>query len=140
MILLDTNVISELMRPMPDPRVIGWLDAQPDAEVWISAVTVAEIRLGIALLPEGRRRSLLLELAEKMFQEEFGDQCLPFDCEAGREYASIIAERNLQGRPSSVEDAQIAAVALSSGLILATRNTKDFSGIAGLELINPWAD
>ena len=139
MILLDTNVLSELMRPMPDPKVVRWLDAWPEWDVWICAVTVAEIRLGISLLPAGKRKELLLDLAEQMFQEDFPDRCLPFDCEAAFEYALIVAERNRQGRPISVEDAQIAAIAGTAGLALATRNTKDFSGVKGLNLVDPWA-
>jgi len=138
-ILLDTNVLSELMRPMPDPNVVRWLDVWPEWDVWISAVTVAEIRLGISLLPAGKRKALLLDIAEQVFQEDFHDRCLPFDCEAAGEYALIVAERNRQGHPISVEDAQIAAIARTAALTLATRNTKDFSGITGLELIDPWA-
>lgn len=140
MILLDTNVISEAMRPSPEPKVIHWLDAQPESDVWISAVTVAEIRIGIALLSDGKRRTLLAELAEKMFHEDFSDQCLPFDCDAAREYVRVVTERNRQGRPITVEDAQIAAVALTGKLVLATRNTKDFSGINGLKVVNPWEE
>ena len=140
MILLDTNVISELMRPLPEPRVVQWLDTRTEFDLWISAITVAEIRLGIALLPEGRRKDLLTDLAEQTFREDFSEQCLPFDCEAAGEYALIVAERNRKGRPVSVEDAQIAAVARTAGLKLATRNTKDFSGIHGLALVNPWID
>jgi predicted nucleic acid-binding protein len=140
MILLDTNVLSELMRPVPEPQVIRWLDDKPEMEVWISAVTVAEIRFGLILLPEGRRKALLIDLAEQMFQEDFGEQCLPFDCDAAIEYAQIVAKKNQEGHPISVEDAQIAAVARISGLTLATRNTKDFSGIEGLALVNPWTD
>ena len=139
MILLDTNVLSELMRPMPDPNVVRWLDAWLEWDVWISAVTVAEIRLGISLLPAGKRKELLLNLAEQMFQEDFPHRCLPFDCEAAREYALIVSERNRQGHPISVEDAQIAAIARTAGLELATRNTKAFSNITGLQLVDPWA-
>ena len=139
MILLDTNVLSELMRPMPDPNVVRWLDAWLEWDVWISAVTVAEIRLGISLLPAGKRKELLLNLAEQMFQEDFPDRCLPFDCEAARKYALIVSERNRQGHPIRVEDAQIAAIARTAGLELATRNTKDFSNITGLQLVDPWA-
>ena len=140
MILLDTNVLSELMRPMPEPKVVHWVDGQSELDVWISAVTVAEIRLGIALLPGGKRKALLFNLAEQMFQEEFREQCLPFDCKAAREYALILAERNRQGRPVSVEDAQIAAIARTAALTLATRNTKDFSDIERLDLVNPWSN
>jgi len=139
-ILLDTNVLSELMRPMPDPNVVRWLDAWPESDVWISAVTVAEIRLGIAILSAGKRKELLLDLAEQMFQEDFPNRCLPFDCEAAGEYALIVSERSRQGHPISVEDAQIAAIAGTAGIVLATRNTKDFSDIAGLRLVDPWAD
>jgi len=138
MILLDTNVVSELMRPDPDPGVIDYLDSHPDSDVWISAITVAEIRMGIDMLSDGKRKTLLHNAAEQMFTEDFNDRCLPFDCDAGREYARIVAQRREQGRPVSVEDAQIASVATVGGLVLATRNTKDFSGISGLELINPW--
>lgn len=140
MILLDTNVLSELMRPAPEVKVVRWLDAWPDWEVWISAVTVAEIRLGISLLPAGRRKKLLLATAEQMFEEDFPDRCLPFDCEAAKKYALIVAERNRQGRPISVEDGQIAAIATTADLMLATRNTRDFSGIPEMKLVDPWAD
>jgi len=137
-ILLDTNVLSELMRPLPDPNVVRWLDAWPEWDVWISAVTVAEIQLGISLLPAGKRKELLLDLTGQMFQEDFPDRCLPFDCEAAFEYALIVAERNRKGHPISVEEAQIAAITRTAGLTLATRNTKDFSDITGLKLIDPW--
>ncbi len=140
MILLDTNVLSELMRPSPEPKVLQWLDSHPAMDVWISAVTVAEIRLGVALLPDGKRRALLSDLAERMFREDFSERCLPFDFSAAGEYASIVATRTRLGSPISVEDAQIAAIARGGGLALATRNTKDFSGIDGLVLVNPWAD
>ncbi|MBI2836026.1 MAG: type II toxin-antitoxin system VapC family toxin [Acidobacteria bacterium] len=140
MILLDTNVLSELMRRSPEPRVLQWMDSRPAAEMWISAVTVCEIRLGIALLPEGLRKDLLADLAEAMFQEDFSERCLPFDFSAAAGYASIVAARTRQGRPIKVEDAQIAAIALSGGLTLATRNTKDFAGIDRLTLVNPWND
>jgi predicted nucleic acid-binding protein len=139
-ILLDTNVLSELMRPAPDPHVVRWLDARPAGEVWISAVTIAEIRLGILRLSDGKRKALLLDLAEQMFKEDFHDRCLPFDCEAALEYAVIIDRRKRQGRPIGVEDAQIAAIAKTAELALTTRNIKDFSDIEGLKLLNPWVE
>ena len=138
MILLDTNVLSELMRPMPEPRVVNWLDAFPEWDVWISAITVAEIQLGIALLNNGNRKSALADLAEQMFREDFQGRCLPFDYQAAKEYAMIIADKSGTGRPIRVEDAQIAAIAGTADLTLATRNTKDISNISGLELVNPW--
>jgi len=133
-------VLSGLMRPRPDPNVVRWLDAWPEWEVWISAVTVAEIRLGISILPAGKRKELLMDLAEQMFQDDFPGRCLPFDCEAAGEYALIVSERNRQGHPISVEDAQIAAIARTADLALATRNTKDFSDITGLKLVDPWTN
>jgi hypothetical protein len=138
MILLDTNVVSELMRAAPAARVLQWLDAQSTADIWISAVTAGEIRLGIALLPNGQRKERLGALAEAMFEEDFADRCLPFDPAAAADYAQIVATRSRRGRPVSVEDAQIAAIARSSGLTLATRNSKDFTDIDGLPLVNPW--
>ena len=138
MILLDTNVLSELMRPMPEPHVLNWLDAFPEWDVWISAITVAEIQLGIALLNDGSRKSVLADLAEQMFREDFQGRCLPFDYQAAVEYAMIVSDRSRTGRPISVEDAQIAAIARTADLALATRNTKDFANISGLELVNPW--
>ena len=128
------------MRPSPNPDVIQWLDAQPSQDVWISAITIAEIRLGIMLLPHGKRRDMLSDLAEQMFREDFSNPCLPFDCDAVREYAHIVSQRNKQGRPISVEDAQIAAIAIVGGLVLATRNTSDYHDIKRLTLINPWEE
>ena len=138
MILLDTNVLSELMRPSPNPAVVQWLDSRPDAEIWICSVTMAEIRLGIALLPQGKRTKALHAATEQMLEEDFAGRCLPFDCQAAAHYARIVATRQLQGLPVSVEDAQIASVALTGGLALATRNTKDFAAINGLQVVNPW--
>jgi len=139
MILLDTNVLSELMRQAPDPRVVRWLDSCPGGEVWVSAVTKAEILLGIRLLPRGRRRDGLADLAGRMFEEDFSGRCLPFDAGAAPRYAEIVATRTRLGSPISVEDAQIAAIARAGGLTLATRNVEDFSGIDGLKVIDPWS-
>lgn len=138
MILLDTNVLSECMRPAPNARVLAWLDAQAPAHLFISAVTRAEIALGIALLPDGARRQGLRSAAEAMFEQEFAGRCLPFDAGAAEHYARIVAHRTGLGRPISVEDAQIAAIALAGGLALATRNQRDFAAIDGLTLIDPW--
>lgn len=138
MILLDTNVLSELMRVSPEPVVLTWLDRRPATDFWVSAITVAEIGLGIALLPDGRRKEKLAELAAQMFEEDFAGRCLPFDQEAALAYAGIVASRKRTGRPISVEDAQIAAIAIINRLELVTRNTGDFYGIEGLTLVNPW--
>jgi predicted nucleic acid-binding protein len=138
MILLDTNVLSEIMRPMPDTEVVAWLDAQPSDQVWVCAVTRAEIELGIALLPDGQRKLRLQMAARGMFAEDFAGRCLPFDEEAAITYAAIVASRTRLGRPISVEDAQMAAIALTHGLCLATRNEQDFAAIEGLSVVNPW--
>jgi predicted nucleic acid-binding protein len=138
MILLDTNVLSEFMRPVPAPQVVRWLDAQPADQVWVSAITRAEIELGVAQLPDGQRKLGLQMAANAMFAEEIAGHCLPFDESAATNYASIVALRTRFGRPFSVEDAQIAAVALTHGAVLATRNTGDFESIEGLSVVNPW--
>lgn len=137
-ILLDTNVLSELMRPQPAAGVLAWFAGQRDAMFFVSAVTRAEILLGIALLPTGKRRDGLAVAAERMFEEDFAGRGLAFDDACAAEYALLVSERLRQGQPVSTEDGQIAAIALRHGLPLATRNTKDFTGITGLTLINPW--
>lgn len=138
-VLLDTNVLSELMRPRPEAQVLAWFARQPEGSFYVSAITRAEILLGIALLPAGKRRHALAQAAEQMFAEDFAARCLPFDADAAAEYALLVATRSQRGRAISTEDGQIAATALSNGLPLATRNTKDFADIAGLILLNPWA-
>jgi len=139
-ILLDTNVLSELMRPRPEPAVLDWFAAQGvQTRFVVSAITQAEILLGIALLPAGKKRSALAQLAQTMFEQEFHGLNLPFDEHAAPGYAAIVAARNRSGAPISVEDAQIAAIATYHRLPLATSNTKDFAKLPGLVLINPWA-
>ncbi len=125
------------MRPSPFPAVVEWLDAQPAEQLFISAVTKAEIELGLALLPEGRRKNELMKAAKEIFLL-FDGRNLPFDTAAAQEYALIVAARMKAGRPVSVEDAQIAAIARANNLRLVTRNSKDFERIDGLIVINPW--
>jgi len=139
-ILLDTNVLSEFMRPRSSATVVAWLDEQPAGEVATSAIARAEIELGLLLMPPGKRREALSQAAWAMFEEDFAGRCLPFDEEAARHYARIVAARTQAGRPISVEDAQVAAIALAHRMPLATRNTTDFEGIDGLEVVNPWTD
>jgi len=136
-ILLDTNVLSELMKPAPEPAVVQWLDAQLDSQVFLSAVTKAEIELGIALLPNGRRKDMFTVLASALF-DEFLDRILPFDESAASYYANLVANARKAGRTVSVEDAQIAAITQANRLTLATRNIKDFDFVPDLSLINPW--
>ncbi|MBO1437384.1 type II toxin-antitoxin system VapC family toxin [Meiothermus sp. CFH 77666] len=138
MILLDTNVLSEFMRPQPSARVVAWLDEQPAAKVYTNAISRAEIELGLALMPESKRQEALRKAARAMFEEDFAGRCLPFDEGAARHYARIVSTRLKVGRPISVEDAQIAAIALKYKMHLATRNTADFEHIPGLEVVNPW--
>lgn len=126
------------MRPQPDKNVISWLDIQGGKDVWISSVTQAEILAGLALMPEGKRKQGLMAAAAAMFEEDFTNQCKPFDGESAKHYADIVSKRIQQGKPISVEDAQIASIARTHNLTLATRNVKDFVNIDGLVVINPW--
>ncbi|HXJ42146.1 MAG TPA: type II toxin-antitoxin system VapC family toxin [Bryobacteraceae bacterium] len=136
MIVLDTNVVSELARSSPSRIVQRWLSQQPVFELYISAVTKAEIWYGIESLPEGRRKSQLAEDIRKIFEIGFPGQGLPFDEDAAREYSRIVAESKRLGRSLSQLDAMIAATAKSRGAILATRDA-DF-GHSGIRLIIPW--
>jgi predicted nucleic acid-binding protein len=136
-ILLDTNVLSELMRPTPSIAVETWLGGQPVNGAFISAITEAELRYGLALLPEGQRRRRLLAQAEAMLTEDFAGRILPFDSPAAVVYARIAADRRFAGRPISQPDAQIAAIAVSRGAAVATRNVADFEG-CGITLVDPW--
>jgi hypothetical protein len=136
--LLDTNVLSELMRPQPNSTVLDWFERHGTDTFHTSAITKAEILLGIALLPKGKRREQLASTAERMFTEDFAGRCLPFDDNSAAEYALMVAARSRIGLPISTEDGQIAAIALRHGLSLTTRNLKDFANIDGLVLVNPW--
>lgn len=136
--LLDTNVVSELMRPQPNQKVLEWFTRHMDAGMYTSSITQAEILTGIALLPAGKRRAALAQAAEEMFNQDFTDRCLPFDAAAAIRYAAILAERTREGRPIAVEDAQTAAIALAAGLVVVTRNTRDFENIRDLAFDDPW--
>jgi len=125
------------MRARPSERVIGWLDKHPATSLFISAITRAEIELGVHLLPDGSKKRQVQHAASQMF-DEFEGRCLPFEGSAAIHYGQLVANRQKVGRPISVEDAQISAIALTHGMVLATRNTKDFVFVEGLELINPW--
>ena len=135
MIVLDTNVVSELMRGAPDPAVREWVLRTPDLTT--TAVTLAEIRYGIARLTAGRRRDLLGDAAEQIFAA-FRDQVLPFDAAAALEYDRVVVQRDVVGRPIDGFDAQIAAICRSRGAELATRNLRDFDG-AGVAVLDPWS-
>lgn len=137
MIVLDTNVISELMRPEPNARVVDWLDRQDAISVTISSITVAEILYGIERLPNGRRKRDFAAMAAAMFEEDFSGRILPFDSGAAVHYAEQVVVSESAGRQVHMADAQIAAICIQHGAVLATRNIKDFETL-GLETINPW--
>ncbi len=136
--ILDTNVVSEPMRPSPSATVLAWLSRKPDGgNFFVTTITVAEIRFGIELLPAGKRHDRMLAQADATFREDFAGRILAFDEDAARAFPTIAAIRRARGRPISEFDAQIAAIARSRGAILATRNTADFEG-CGVRLVNPW--
>ena len=137
MIVLDTNVLSEILRPEPLPVVTGWLALQPADTTFTTAITEAEMLRGVAMLPSGRRRSLLAAAMGKIFAHEFAGRVLPFDEDCAAAYAEISAARARSGRPISQPDAMIAAICRSRHAAIATRNTADFER-CGVRLLNPW--
>jgi toxin FitB len=139
MIVLDTNVLSETLRDQPADRVSRWMRGQPAASLYTTTICEAEIFYGLALIPAGRRRAILERAAVAIFAQGFLDRILPFDSAAARAFAQIAAERRLSGRPIKEFDAQIAAIALSRGAAVATRNVKDFAD-CDIEVINPWEE
>jgi len=137
MIVLDTNVLSELMRPAPSPRVVAWVAKQPATELFTTSITEAEIFYGIELLTKGKRREGLLAAAEAMFAEDLAGRVFGFESDAARAYSKIAARRRALGRPISHADAQIAAIVQVRGAKLATRNVTDFKD-CGVDAIDPW--
>lgn len=136
MLILDTNVVSELVRPEPSARVGAWMSEVPQEETYMTAVSVAELWYGVALLPEGRRKQDLSSMLAELLQW-FEERILPFDSVCGVIYASISVRRRSLGRPISQSDAMIAAIAQASGATLATRDS-DFSD-CGIKVVDPWA-
>lgn len=137
MIVLDTNVLSELVRKEPEPSVVAWLDGLPAHGLATTAVTAAELLHGVERLPSGKRKNALREAVQALLHEDLRGRVEPFDARAAEEYALVVREREAASRPVSVPDAQIAAVCRSLGATLATRNVKDFAG-TGVALIDPW--
>ena len=135
--LLDTNVVSELLKPRPSAAVMDWFSV-PHGALYLSAITRAELLLGAALLPVGKKRRELEAGLYEMFDARFAARCLAFDAGAADRFAQIKAHRTRHGRGISTEDAQIAAIALAQELPLVTRNVVDFDEIPGLEILNPW--
>ncbi|KAB2900594.1 MAG: type II toxin-antitoxin system VapC family toxin [Dokdonella sp.] len=137
MIVLDTNVISEVFKPAPDPRLLAWAHRQDDAQVVTTAITRGELLYGLNIMAQGKRRDLLMAGLRHVFDVRFANRVLPFDDSAADVYALILAERRRMGRPIGVADAMIAGIARSRGARLATRNVRDFEG-CGIALIDPW--
>ena len=139
MYVLDTNVVSELMREQPQAEVLVWMDRQLTDNLYVTAVTEAEIRTGIAILPDGERRRGLTAAAERAFGVLFAERILPFDSDAAQVYAVVVVTRRTAGHPITQADCQIAAIARSLGASVATRDVKGFEG-CGIDVINPWAE
>lgn len=137
MIVLDTNVLSELMRPQFDPAIGDWINCFSQGDLFITAITRAEIERGLNLLPSGKKQTTYRACADATFRQ-FKGRCLPFGETAAVQFGLVQATRQRAGRPISTEDAQIASIVLVHGMSLATRNSRDFRLIEGLKLINPW--
>ena len=137
MILVDTNVLSELWRVAPDPGVLSWVDAQAMETLHLSAITVAELRFGVASMPEGRRRSIYQDRLEREVLPAFTGRVLPFDLDASQAYATLMARARREGKAISTADGYIAATAASRALMVATRDVAPFQA-AGVKVINPW--
>ncbi|MEY2514747.1 MAG: toxin FitB [bacterium] len=137
MIVLDTNVLSELMRERPAAQVVEWLDARDTDSLAITAITVAELLYGVARLDDGARKTRLATAVSALVHEDFGGRVLPFDATAAVHYAEVVSGRERQGRPVSTADAQIAAISRSHDAALATRNVRDFEA-TGVEILDPW--
>ncbi|QGM47867.1 type II toxin-antitoxin system VapC family toxin [Methylocystis heyeri] len=136
-ILLDTNIVSELMRPNPSRAVLDWFAARDSTRLFLSAVSEAELRLGAAILPAGKRRDGLTAAIDIMIAEDFAGRLLPFDSAAAKAYAVIAAKRRAAGQPIMEADCQIAAIARVRGAAVATRNVRDLEG-CGVEIVDPF--
>lgn len=137
MIILDTNVLSALMRTAPDPPVVTWLDRQPAESVWITSITVFETRLGLALLPQGRRRRALEAAFARLLEDDLENRVLDFDAAAATSAALLAADRQRAVRPADLRDTQIAGIALARHATLATRNVRHFADLK-VPVVDPW--
>jgi hypothetical protein len=138
MIILDTNVLSTLMRKKPDVEVVDWVDRQPAESVWITSITLFETRLGLVLLPAGRRRQSLQAAFAQLLQEDLENRVLDFDSAAATEAAALAADRQRAGRPVDIRDTQIAGIALARRATIATRNVRHFSDLK-VRVVDPWS-
>ena len=137
MIIIDTNVVSELMRASPDPALLAWFAGHAADTLFLAAVSEAELRTGAVILPAGQRRDRLVGAIDAMIDQDFAGRILSFDSPAARSYTEIAAARRAAGKPIMEADCQIAGIARACGAVIATRNVKDFEG-CGIEVINPW--
>ncbi len=137
MIILDSNVLSELMRPKPEARVIAWLDRQPHASIWTTSVTVLEISFGLKIMPRGRRRAIYMQGFVGLL-DGIDHRIAPFDAEAAQQASTLMASRRIQGRPRELRDTMIAGIVLACHATLATRNTSHFDDISAT-LVDPWS-
>jgi hypothetical protein len=137
MIILDTNVLSALMRHSADRKVVEWLDKQARTSVWTSSITILEIRYGLQILPVGRRRSALIQTFEKVLVDKIESRVAPFDTAAAQQAGDLMALRHRKGRPGELRDTMIAGIVLASHATLATRNTSHFEDLS-VPVVNPW--
>jgi predicted nucleic acid-binding protein len=137
MIILDTNVLSALMRQAADPRVVAWLNRQPRTSIWITSVTILEIQFGLQILPKGKRRSHLMKAFDAVLAEEIGQRVTPFNANAAQQAASLMASRQKEGRTIELRDTMIAGIALACHATLATRNTLHFEDLS-IPVVDPW--
>ncbi len=139
MIILDTNVLSAMMQARPDTQVVAWLDSQPAQAIWLSSITLFEARYGLAVLPEGQRKTHLQEQLEHLIQDDFENRVLPFDAGAASQAAALAAQRKARGRPVDMRDTFIAGIALARRASIATRNTRHFDDLS-VTVVNPWGE
>lgn len=137
--LLDTNVVSEEIKPQPDPGVVQWMQDADEERVYITTITVAELRFGVARLPEGRRRRMIENWLTHQLLDRFADRLLPVDATVADAWGRVVAASYAAGRPISILDGFLAATALVNDLTIVTRNVSDFAA-TGLDLLNPWSD
>jgi predicted nucleic acid-binding protein len=138
MIILDTNVVSALMQEAVDTIVLHWLDRQPRTSIWTSVITVLEVRFGLEIMPQGRRRSARNEAFERLINEKLERRVVPFDAAAAEETAALMSARQRRGEPRELRDSMIAGIALARRATLATRNVRHFDD-TGIDLVDPWA-
>jgi predicted nucleic acid-binding protein len=137
MIILDTNVLSALMRKAADKNVVAWLDKQPSTSIWTTSVTILEIQFGLQILPAGKRRSVLIKAFETVLVDEMGRRVAPFDTVAAQYAAELMASRHKKGRPVELRDTMIAGIVLACHATLATRNKPHFEDLS-VPVVNPW--